>query len=79
MSVDEKPEKLCAYDCTELEAETRVRGICTRYGIPWDSLQAHRIAVESNLSFVQADALAGRMQVAWEEYRQGLRRDWWTW
>ncbi len=74
-----RKEVLSVYDCTEVEAERRVREICTRYRIPWDSMQAHRVAVESNLSFVQAEALAARMQVAWQEYCEGLRGDWWTW
>jgi hypothetical protein len=68
-----------AYDCTGGEAEERVRDICTRYEIPFGCFQAHRIAVESNRSFASAEALAARMQVAWRQYRQGHRKDWWTW
>jgi hypothetical protein len=69
-----------AYDCTEADAERRVREICGRYAILLESLQAHRIAVESNNSFASAEALAGRMQLAWGAgYREGLREDWWTW
>jgi hypothetical protein len=79
MAMDNNTEIISAYDCTEIEAERRVRKICDRYAIPPDSFQAHRIAVESNISFASADALAARMQVAWQEYRKGLRKDWWTW
>ena len=79
MVTEDNGEILSAYDCTEAEAEIRVRAICSRYAIPFDSFQAHRIAVESNISFGSAEVMAGRMQVAWQEYRKGLRKDWGTW
>jgi hypothetical protein len=77
--VEEGKEFISAFDCTEVEAESRVREICSRYEIPFDCFQAHRIAVESNISFASAEALAARMRAAWQEYRKGLRSDWWTW